>query len=84
MIALASWQKQINEALHASLGGVSTQMILEAHSEPASFYGRINPIVIEITRDAIQITVFEPAAIRQKADELAAGAARTYLLQPYR
>lgn len=81
MIELPKWQKQINDALSASLGGVSTQMILEGHSEPASFYGRINPIVIEITRDTVQILVFEPAAVRQKADELTAGAVATYPLQ---
>jgi hypothetical protein len=79
MSELPSWEKQVNEALTDSLGGGLARMVLEGHSEPASFYGRINPIVIEITRDTVQILVFAPATVRQKADELTAGAYESYL-----
>lgn len=81
MSELASWEKQVNEALQKSFVGGPIQMSLEGHSVPASFYGKINPIVIEITRDAVQILVFEPATVQQQPAELQAGASAVYPLQ---
>lgn len=78
---LSSWEMQVNEALSAALGEVPIQIILEAHGEPASFYGKINPVVIEITSESVRLLVFAPARVQQQATELQAGAFNTYLVE---
>jgi hypothetical protein len=85
MSEMLSWEKQVNESLQAALGGAAVRMVLEAHSQPASFYGKINPVVIEVTRDSVQLLVFEPAKLQQRSSELQAGAMAIYpLMLPFR
>lgn len=81
MSELPAWEKHVSESLQVSLGGTSVHMALEAHSQPANFYGKINPVVIEVTPTTAQILVFAPATLQQRSSELQAGSVTTYSLQ---
>ena len=81
MRELKDWELEINERLKQSLGGEETKMTLEAHSEPADFYGRINPVVIEVMADRVNLLIFAPARMEQTAHDLRAGPHISYPLE---
>lgn len=66
-----AWEAQLNSLLRAN--HPEAALTLEMHAVPASFYGKINPFVISIDKNQINLLVFEPARIANRANELLPG-----------
>jgi hypothetical protein len=70
---LPRWQVKIQETF-------GPKIVLEAHGVPASFYGKINPVVIEVSAKGVNFLVFPPARIAQQASDLMSEAPAVYSL----
>ncbi len=73
-----AWEQKLNGDLKEKYP--EANMTLEMHSEPAEFYGKINPVVFVITADKIVLQVFEPAQIGNRPSELQVRKSITYPL----
>jgi hypothetical protein len=73
------WQNQVDAALKNA--GVESQLTLAFSTEPPSFYGKINPISIQITEKEIQMLVFPAATTAQSGDQLIANPPDLYLFK---
>lgn len=58
------WQKEIADLLRVTQP--ESNLKIEAHGEPKYFYGKINPVVIEITAHEVRLFVFAPAREHQQ------------------
>jgi hypothetical protein len=73
-----AWEQKFNAVLKEK--NPETNMTLEMHTEPAAFYGKINPVVFVITADKIMLQVFEPAQISTRPSDLQTGKSALYPL----
>lgn len=70
------WEAKLNALLRTDYPDAA--LTLEMHAVPATFYGKINPFVINIDANQINLLVFEPARIGIRATELTPGAFTAY------
>lgn len=73
--AQAEIAARVNAALAETRPGQT--LPVEMHGEPAAFYGKINPFVLEIRPDGFQLHVFEPGRF-VSADQIMTGSVRSY------
>lgn len=72
-------QTEINEAFQAN--GISSNLEIAFSGESTSFYGKINPIVIQVRSQDVQLMVFPPGSPRQNYEDLFPESPRIYKLQ---
>ena len=70
------WQRDLAALLRQTQP--ESNLTIEAHGEPKYFYGKINPIVIEISAQEVRVFVFAPA--RESGAELQAAEPFSFLL----
>ncbi|RYZ76995.1 MAG: hypothetical protein EOP05_03305 [Proteobacteria bacterium] len=74
------WEAKVAEILRK---GVSTprpasNLKIELHGEPASFYGALNPFVFEITQAGVKLHVYGPASPGETRSDLEARSVEIY------
>lgn len=70
------WQRELAALLRQTQP--ESNLTIEAHGEPKYFYGKINPVVIEISAQEVRVFVFAPA--RESGAELQAAEPFSFLL----